>query len=142
MHSPYAASKAAATTYAALFRDLWQLEVTVLRLAMVYGADDPNSHRFMPSVIAAFRDGRRPSISSGSRLIDWIHIDDVVDAFVAAASSPAAVVDIGCGKLVSIRDTVELMLIRWPTVAPLYGGQADRPRERNLRADPYPRARP
>ena len=60
VHSPYAASKAAAATYATLFHGLWQLDVTVLRLAMVYGPDDPNAHRLIPSVVAAFRRGPPP----------------------------------------------------------------------------------
>ena len=85
VHSPYAASKAAAATYATLFHGLWQLDVTVLRLAMVYGPDDPNAHRLIPSVVAAFADGRRPAVSSGTRRIDWVYVDDVVDAFLAAA---------------------------------------------------------
>ena len=139
VHSPYAASKAATSTYTTLFRDLWQLNVTVLRLAMVYGPDDPNSHRLVPSVIAAFRDGRAPSITSGTRMIDWIHVDDVVDALLAASSAPPTVVDIGSGKLVSIRDTVELIAQAMATpILPEYGGMADRPQERNLRADPGP----
>jgi len=85
VHSPYAASKAAAATYATLFHGLWQLDVTVLRLAMVYGPDDPNAHRLIPSVVAAFADGRRPAVSSGTRRIDWVYVEDVIDAFLAAA---------------------------------------------------------
>ena len=85
VHSPYAASKAAAATYATLFQGLWQLDVTVLRLAMVYGPHDPNEHRLIPSVVAAFREGRRPAVSSGTRRIDWVYVEDVIDAFLAAA---------------------------------------------------------
>src|SRR6185295_3719395 len=86
VHSPYAASKAAAATYATLFHGLWQLDVTVLRLAMVYGPDDPNAHRLIPSVVAAFADGRRAAVGSGTRRIDWVYVEDVVDAFLAAAA--------------------------------------------------------
>ena len=109
VHSPYAASKAAAATYAALFHGLWQLDVTVLRLAMVYGPDDPNAHRLIPSVVAAFADGRRPAVSSGTRRIDWVYVEDVVDAFLVAADGEPGVFDIGSGTLVSIRETVRLV---------------------------------
>ena len=109
VHSPYAASKAAAATYATLFHGLWQLDVTVLRLAMVYGPDDPNEHRLIPSVVAAFADGRRPAVSSGTRRIDWVYVEDVVDAFLAAADGEPGVFDIGSGTLVSIRETVRLV---------------------------------
>jgi nucleoside-diphosphate-sugar epimerase len=40
--------------------------------------------------MAVFRDGRAPPIR-GNTLIDWIHIDDVIDAFIVASSALAAV---------------------------------------------------
>ena len=139
VHSPYAASKAAAATYASLFHGLWQLDVTVLRLAMVYGPDDPNAHRLIPSVVAAFADGRRPAVSSGTRRIDWVFVDDVVDAFLAAADGECGVYDIGSGTLVSIRDTVRMVAAAMGTaIAPAFGTLGDRPLERELRADPKP----
>jgi len=139
VHSPYAASKAAATTYATLFQDLWQLDVTVLRLAMVYGPHDPNEHRLIPSVVAAFREGRRPAVNSGTRRIDWVYVDDVVDAFLAAADGACGVFDVGSGTLVSIRDTVRLVAAAVGTaITPRFGAVGDRPLERELRADPEP----
>ena len=139
VHSPYAASKAAAATYATLFHGLWQLDVTVLRLAMVYGPDDPNAHRLIPSVVAAFADGRRPAVSSGTRRIDWVYVEDVVDAFLAAADGEPGVFDIGSGTLVSIRETVRLVAAAMGTaIAPAFGVVGDRPLERELRADPEP----
>ncbi len=142
VHSPYAASKAAAATYATLFHGLWQLDVTVLRLAMVYGPDDPNAHRLIPSVVAAFRAGRRPAVSSGTRRIDWVYVDDVVDAFLAAANTPdgdGGVFDVGSGTLVSIRDTVRLVAAAMGTaIAPAFGAVGDRPQEHDLAADPAP----
>jgi UDP-glucose 4-epimerase len=145
VHSPYAASKAAAATYATLFHGLWQLDVTVLRLAMVYGPDDPNAHRLIPSVVAAFREGCRPAVSSGVRRIDWVYVDDVVDAFLAAADTAddaaehGDVFDIGSGTLVSIRDTVRLVAAAMGTAtAPAFGALADRPQEHDLCADPKP----
>ncbi len=139
VHSPYAASKAAAATYATLFHGLWQLDVTVLRLAMVYGPDDPNAHRLIPSVVAAFADGRRPAVSSGTRRIDWVYVEDVVDAFLVAADGEPGVFDIGSGTLVSIRETVRLVAAAMGTaIAPAFGVVGDRPLERELRADPEP----
>jgi len=139
VHSPYAASKAAAATYATLFHGLWQLDVTVLRLAVVYGPDDPNAHRLIPSVVAAFADGRRPAVSSGTRRIDWVYVEDVVDAFLVAADGEPGVFDIGSGTLVSIRETVRLVAAAMGTaIAPAFGAVGDRPLERELRADPEP----
>ena len=140
MHSPYAASKAAAATYATLFHGLWQLDVTVLRLAMVYGPDDPNAHRLIPSVVAAFRDGRRPAVSSGTRRIDWVYVEDVVDAFLAAADAPeGAAASSTSARARSCRSATPCGWSRPPmgtAIAPAFGAVGDRPLERELRADP------
>lgn len=133
-HSPYAAAKAAATTYATLFRDLWDLRVTVLRLAMVYGPGDPNEHRLLPYAVRSLVDGERPRLSSGRRPIDWVYIDDVVDAFVAAATYPSAVgavVDIGSGVATTIKDTVDRAAdLVGAGVRPDFGAVPDRAEER------------
>ena len=140
VHSPYAASKAAAATYASLFHGLWQLDVTVLRLAMVYGPDDPNAHRLIPSVVAAFSDGRRPAVSSGTRRIDWVYVDDVVDAFLAAADAPeGAAASSTSGPARSCRSARPSGLVAaamGTAIAPAFGAVGDRPLERELRADP------
>lgn len=54
----------AATTYAALFRDLWDLRVVVLRLAMVYGLADPNPKRLVPRAIDSLLDDVTPALST------------------------------------------------------------------------------
>ena len=138
-HSPYAAAKAASTTYATLFRDLWQLPITVLRLAMVYGPGDPNAERLLPHVVNGLLCGTPPRLSSGSRGIDWLYIDDAVDAFVAASTSPGAtgaVIDIGSGTALTIRETVErVVAFAGSAVSPLFGAVADRAQDRTHVAD-------
>jgi nucleoside-diphosphate-sugar epimerase len=138
--SPYSASKIAATTYATLFRDIAQLPVVVLRLAMVYGPDDPHTTRLVPYVVDCFLHGAAPALSSGARRIDWVYVDDVVDALLAAAVEPAAlgrVLDIGTGDLASIRDAVSLIAAVTGThVVPGFGRLPDRPGDRDLVADP------
>ena len=121
--SPYAVAKWAATGYARMFHGLFGVAVTVLRVAMVYGPAQPDAKKLVPYVIQTLLRGEDPEIGSGTRLVDWVYVDDVVDAFVEAAQTEAAagqVLDIGSGTQVSIRDTVELL-------ADLVGGQA-RPR--------------
>jgi UDP-glucose 4-epimerase len=143
--SPYSASKIAATTYATLFRDLGELPLVVLRLAMVYGPDDPNRTRLMPYVVDSLVRGVAPALTSGRRRIDWVYVDDVVDALLTAAVRPAAlgrVVDIGTGDLVSIRDTVALVAdVMGSRIAPAFGQVPDRHGDRDLVVDPEPARR-
>lgn len=75
--SPYAAAKLAATSYAMLFREQWGLPVTVLRPAMVHGPDQPDENKLIPYAITTMLDGRAPRLSSGTRPVDWVYIDDV-----------------------------------------------------------------
>lgn len=113
--SPYAVAKWVSTVYGQLFADLWSLPVTILRIAMVYGPAQPDRKKLLPYVMESLLAGRRPQLTSGTRLIDWIYIDDVVDALLTAAcrrevlTGARTPVDIGSGVGVSIRDTVELL---------------------------------
>jgi len=140
--SPYSASKIAATTYATMFRDLAQLPLVVMRLGMVYGPDDPHTTRLVPYVVESLLDGVAPALSSGTRRVDWVYVDDVVDALLAAAVEPDAlgrVLDIGTGDAVSIRSAVSLIAdVVGSGVTPLWGRLADRPGDRDFVADPEP----
>lgn len=138
--SPYVVAKRAAAAYARLYHQLWALPVTVLRIAMVYGPGQPDASKLVPYAIRMLLDGVPPELSSGTRLIDWIYVDDVVGAFLAAAETPSsagASVDIGSGQQVSIRDTVELIqTLTRPEVEPRYGERADRPFDDDQVSDP------
>lgn len=110
--SPYAAAKGAATTYARLFHQQWDLPVAVLRPAMVYGPSQPDDTKLLPYVIDSMLAGRRPRLTSGVRAIDWIHVNDVCRAFLLAASHPAApglVADVGSGTATTIAETVQMV---------------------------------
>ncbi|MGP3936037.1 NAD-dependent epimerase/dehydratase family protein [Nonomuraea sp. KM88] len=141
-HSPYSAAKAAATGYAMLFHHLWNIPVTVLRIAMVYGPGQEDLSKLVPYVATELLQGRSPQVGSGTRLVDWVFVDDVVDALVAAALSGAAdgqALDVGSGTGTSIRATVDLLhRLAGTSVAPVYGAIADRARDRAHLADVRP----
>jgi nucleoside-diphosphate-sugar epimerase len=74
--------------------------------------------------------------------VDWIYVDDVAEAFLAAATAPGIEgpsFDIGSGELVNVRDLVERLrrLVGGPGVPP-FGPVADRALERTRIADPTP----
>jgi nucleoside-diphosphate-sugar epimerase len=137
--SPYAAAKHAASGYARMFHALFGTPVTMLRLFMVYGPGQADATKLIPSVITALLRGEPPQVSSGSREVDWIYVEDVVAAMMAAVDAPAAVgatVDVGSGTLVSIRSIVEqLTELVNPRIRPLFGAVPDRPLEQVRVAD-------
>jgi UDP-glucose 4-epimerase len=137
--SPYAVAKWAATGYARMFHGLWNVPVTVLRVAMVYGPGQPDTEKLVPYVTLSLLRGKQPELSSGRRLVDWVYVDDVVDAFLLAARSERAsgqVIDIGSGVQTSIRDVVELVQRTVGGRArPRFGAIDDRPLDRSGLAD-------
>ena len=109
--SPYAAAKWAGAAYARMMAALHDLPVTILRPMMTYGPGQ-KAYKLLPSVIAAILEERTIPVSSGERLVDWVFLEDVTEAFVRAALAPAAgtqPVDIGTGRLVSIRDCLAII---------------------------------
>ena len=131
--SPYAAAKWASSAYARMFHALFQLPVVILRVFMVYGPGQQNLHRLIPYVILSLLQGEAPKLSSGQRQIDWIYVEDVVAAFLAAAqvaNIEGSTIDVGSGTLVSIETIVEqLVQLINPQVRPLFGALVDRPLE-------------
>jgi nucleoside-diphosphate-sugar epimerase len=100
---------------------------------MVYGPAQQDLSKLIPYVILSLLQGKSPSISSGDRMIDWIYVNDVVEAYLALAKVPGIegqTLEIGSGELVSIREIVDQVagLVSGPA-KPKYGALADRPME-------------
>jgi UDP-glucose 4-epimerase len=142
--SPYAAAKAAATGYARLFHAQDDLPVTVLRIAMVYGPDQPDVGKLVPHVCTALARGIAPSVGSGTRGVDWVYVEDVVEALVLAAVRPEApghVLDVGSGRAVTIAEVVAELADLAGHRGPLgLGAREDRRDEHVHLADPAPAA--
>lgn len=137
--SPYAASKLAAGGYGRTFNALFGLSVVILRVFMVYGPGQRDERKLIPYVITSLLRGEKPSFASGQRDVDWIYVDDVVEAFLHAATASGvngATLDVGTGSLVSVREVVEkLFVLLRSTSLPQFGGIQDRPLEQTRRAD-------
>ena len=138
--SPYAASKAAAGLYARLFRDLYDLDVRMARIFMVYGPGAQDEKKLIPYLIRSLRAGKSPPMSSGERPVDWVYVEDVARGLVAMAESPdpdPAPVDLGTGVTTTVRALGESLqaLVGGPgTLA--FGALPDRPMETIRLADP------
>jgi nucleoside-diphosphate-sugar epimerase len=137
--SPYAAAKWAVRGYARMFTALYGLHVIHLRVHMVYGPGQRDTTKLVPYVCQSVLSGVRPRLTSGAREVDWVFIDDVVDAFVMAATADdvdGRTLDVGSGRLTSVRAFVEgLVSALGADVRPEFGAVPDRPLERVHVAD-------
>lgn len=137
--SPYAASKLAATGYGKMFHALYGLDVVILRVFMVYGPAQRDTRKLVPFVIQSLLRGEIPSLSSGMRPVDWIYVQDVVDAFLAVTHSKSGgggIFEIGSGSLLTVRELVERLapLVR-PDAQLDFNPAGDRPLEQVRVAD-------
>ncbi len=137
--SPYAAAKGAASAYARMFHALYATPVVTARLFMVYGPGQNDHNKLVPYVTLSLLKNQAPELMSGTREVDWVYVDDVVDAYLVLASREGIdgeTVDVGSGELVSVRSVVEQITdIIGADVSPVFGGVADRPMERVRSAD-------
>jgi dolichol-phosphate mannosyltransferase len=103
--SVYGVAKAAAT---ALGR-IAPVRTVTLRLYSVYGPwEDPR--RFVPTLLRHALAGGLPPLVSPDTARDFVHVDDVVDAFLRATGAPAgAVYNVGSGRQTTIREAVDLV---------------------------------
>jgi UDP-glucose 4-epimerase len=142
--SPYAAAKWGQLAYARHFHALHELPVVHLRVFMVYGPGQLDLRKLVPYVTVSLLRGVAPQLTSGARAVDWIYVDDVVDAFLRAAVIPGAAgrsLDVGSGQLVTARSLVErLHELVGGDAEPAFGAIPDRRLERVRAADPAPTA--
>jgi len=101
--SPYGVAKKAAGDYLVAYRELHQLEFTVLALANVYGPrQDPHGEAGVVAIFAGKLLSGEPCtvFGDGEQTRDFVFVDDVVDAFVRGAER-------GGGLLMNIGTAVE-----------------------------------
>lgn len=112
----YGAAKLTSETYLQVAA-LQGLNPTVLRLYNVYGPGQnlANLRQGMASIYLAYllTGGPVPVTGSLDRYRDFVHIDDVVDAFIAAAAIetlPFAVYNVGSGRSTTVRELLRLLV--------------------------------
>ena len=112
--SPYAVSKISAEHYVRTIGKLWGMETVCLRIFNAYGPGQhlPPSH---PPVVPHFlrqamRGGTLVVHGNGEQTRDYVYVDDVVSAMVAAATAPhvnGLVINVGSGTETSVRELVK-----------------------------------
>jgi CDP-glucose 4,6-dehydratase len=83
---PYEASKAAADLVTQMYASAFALPAAIARCGNVYGPGDLNWSRIVPGTLRSLFRGEQPVLrSDGTHVRDYLHLDDVVDAYLALA---------------------------------------------------------
>jgi CDP-glucose 4,6-dehydratase len=84
--APYDVSKSCTDLLAQSYAATYALPAVVARCGNIYGGGDLHWSRIVPGTIRLVLEGRVPEIrSDGTFTRDYIHVDDVVDAYLALA---------------------------------------------------------
>jgi len=112
---PYAVSKLAAEYYVKSIGNLWGIETVCLRVFNAYGPGQriPPVHTpVIPGFLQkAWENGTIVIHGDGNQTRDYVYVDDVVDAMLAAASAPdinKLTINVGSGSETSIRELARL----------------------------------
>jgi UDP-glucose 4-epimerase len=111
--SPYAVSKLAAEYYVSTIGKLWGIETVALRIFNAYGPGQPIPPTHPPVipqfVKQALGGGSLVVLGDGEQTRDYVYIDDVVEAMVAAATAQGIdrqVINVGSGRETSVNNLV------------------------------------
>lgn len=112
---PYAVSKLAAEYYVKSIGSLWGIETVCLRVFNAYGPGQriPPVHTpVIPGFLhQAWENGTIVIHGDGNQTRDYVYVDDVVDAMVAASSAADVnklTINVGSGTETSVRDMARL----------------------------------
>lgn len=115
--SPYAVSKLAAEYYVRTIGGLWGIETVILRVFNAYGPGQPLPAAHPPVVPhllrQAIRGGSMVLHGNGEQTRDFVYVDDVVEAMVAAATAPSIdrlTINIGSGVETSLKTLAQQVL--------------------------------
>lgn len=113
IENPYGASKVGSEALVASYGECYDLRTCTLRLSNVYGRYDA-ADRVVPIFVDRARRGADLTVFGDDKLLDFLHVDDCVDAVVAALDGFGAVhgtaLNVGVGRgrsLVELAETIK-----------------------------------
>jgi nucleoside-diphosphate-sugar epimerase len=107
----YGVSKAAATLTAQMYAG--RMPITLLRVFSAFGAGE-REPRLLPYIVARTKEGLSTDLTPGGQVRDYVYAGDVAECFWRILATPPAsaglrVLNVGCGKTVTLREFVELI---------------------------------
>ena len=111
-NSPYAVTKASATLFCRHIARSRQVHLPTLRLYSIYGPYEEPS-RLIPTLIVHGLNCKLPPLVSPETARDFVYVDDVVEAYLLAATQSSfeeygAVYNVGSGIQTTLREVVEV----------------------------------
>jgi nucleoside-diphosphate-sugar epimerase len=109
----YETSKACVSHLMRAYAVNYQVPVTSVRCANVYGAGDPNHSRLVPRTILRLLDGKRPQITTGAERFrrEFVYVGDACDAYqkIMAAGKWGQTFNVGSGECHTVREAIQLI---------------------------------
>ena len=130
-NSHYAVTKASATLFCSYTAQFKNVHLVTLRLYSVYGPyEEPT--RLIPTLILRGLRGELPPLVNPNVAHDFIYIDDVIEAYILAASvseqEPGAIYNVGTGVQTSMGEVVKTaQQVLEFNVEPTWGSMPNRP---------------
>lgn len=112
---PYDVSKTCTDLISQSFAHSYDLPVTIVRAANIYGPGDMNTSRIIPGTIISILNNENPIIrSDGMPIRDFVHVDDVVNGYLLLAEniekSQGEAFNFGTNQPIQMLALVNLML--------------------------------
>ncbi len=107
--SVYGAAKAAAELYGKALAAQFKIPFTALRLFNVYGPGE-KPHRLIPFIMDNLLQNRPAELTGGAQVRDFLHVEDVASALIAAASAnlrPGEAYNICSSRPATVREVGE-----------------------------------
>ncbi|WP_439922638.1 NAD-dependent epimerase/dehydratase family protein [Nitrobacter sp. JJSN] len=109
----YGSTKAAGGLVASCVAQELGVGLRLLRLFKVYGAGEA-PHRLLPALVSGLSRKQRVAISSGTQILDFVYVDDVIESLVRAESHIRARGDVttwnvATGQGHSVRDFARMV---------------------------------
>ena len=111
-HSPYGVTKLAAEHLCAVYARNWGIPTVSLRYFTVYGGGQRPDMALNRMIAAALGGPAFPLFGDGKQRRDFTHVDDIVAANLAAASTalePGEVINLSGGSDATVYDLLELV---------------------------------
>ena len=115
--SPYAVSKLSAEYYVRTIGALWGIETVCLRVFNAYGPGQPLPPSHAPVIPYCFRqaldDGTIVVHGNGEQTRDYVYVEDVVNAMMAASFAQKVnrlIINVGSGKETSVNEIIKTVI--------------------------------